>query len=172
MAKSNANQRDSVAAPPGEAGNDEAAKGLSEGDPQALSRHPAREKAIRAASKAVRQQKSGEKTRESSGRRKAAAQPGSEAEDRRAAAVAKLSPELPEALRQLASGDRVTVRRDGAPNLTGKTVVYWMQRAERAFDNPALDCAIEAANILSLPVVVYSRVSRIFRMRICDTTTF
>ena len=55
----------------------------------------------------------------------------------------------------LAGNDRVTVRRDGAPAANGKTVVYWMQRAERGVDNAALNCAIEVANELKLPVVVY-----------------
>ena len=30
----------------------------------------------------------------------------------------------------------------------GRAVVYWMQRAQRAVDNPALDYAIHAANAL------------------------
>jgi deoxyribodipyrimidine photo-lyase len=33
--------------------------------------------------------------------------------------------------------------------------VYWMQRAQRGLDNPALDLAIEAANELRKPVVVF-----------------
>ncbi len=147
---------ESVATPPGEAGTGAAAKGLSEGDPQALSDHPARQKAIRAAARAVRNQTMGAERPGNSRSRKRAAEPeASEAETRRSAAVAKLSADLPEALRRLASGDRVTVRRDGAPAPAGKAVVYWMQRAQRAFDNPALDCAVEAANTLGLPVVVY-----------------
>lgn len=63
--------------------------------------------------------------------------------------------DLPETLREVASGDRVRVRRGGAPDPKGKVVVYWMQRAQRAFDNPALDVAIHVANALGLPVVVY-----------------
>jgi deoxyribodipyrimidine photo-lyase len=47
------------------------------------------------------------------------------------------------------------VRRGGAPAADGKCVVYWMQRAQRALDNPALDAAIEIANALELPLVVY-----------------
>ncbi len=143
-----ATKNESVATPPGESGQDAAAKGLSEGDPAALSHHPAREKAIRAASKALHEKKPPAK--------KKVAQDGrSEAEMRSATAAAKLSSGLPEALRVLASGDRVTVRRDGAPKADGKAVVYWMQRAERAFDNPALDVAVEVANELGLPVVAY-----------------
>lgn len=33
--------------------------------------------------------------------------------------------------------------------------MYWMQRAQRGFDNPALDVAVEAANILGKPVVAF-----------------
>jgi deoxyribodipyrimidine photo-lyase len=62
---------------------------------------------------------------------------------------------LPEALQKLSQNPRVTVRRPGSPAKDGKCVVYWMQRAERALDNPALDVAIEAANELDLPVLVY-----------------
>jgi deoxyribodipyrimidine photo-lyase len=50
---------------------------------------------------------------------------------------------------------RVFVRRGGAPRRDGHCVVYWMQRAVRIDGNPALDVAIEAANVLGLPVVVY-----------------
>jgi deoxyribodipyrimidine photo-lyase len=49
---------------------------------------------------------------------------------------------------------RVSVRRPGPPDPDGKAVVYWMQRAQRADDNPALDAAIAAANELRIPVVV------------------
>jgi deoxyribodipyrimidine photo-lyase len=48
---------------------------------------------------------------------------------------------------------RVTVRRPGSPDPAGAAVVYWMQRAQRAEDNPALDTAIAAANERRLPVV-------------------
>ncbi|MGZ4835233.1 MAG: deoxyribodipyrimidine photo-lyase [Terriglobales bacterium] len=50
---------------------------------------------------------------------------------------------------------RMTVRRAGSPNPTGECVVYWMQRAQRGIDNPALDAAVEAANVLRKPVVVF-----------------
>ena len=50
---------------------------------------------------------------------------------------------------------RVTVRRTGQPNGDGRCIVYWMQRAQRAFDNPALDVAVQLANELSKPVVVF-----------------
>ena len=62
---------------------------------------------------------------------------------------------IPEELAQLAGHPRVTVRRGGAPAKGGRCVVYWMQRAMRIVDNPALDVAIEAGNLLGLPVVVF-----------------
>lgn len=58
-------------------------------------------------------------------------------------------------LATLAEHPRVTVRRPGPPDADGRCVVYWMQRAQRADDNPALDAAIEVANALRLPVVVF-----------------
>lgn len=62
---------------------------------------------------------------------------------------------LPESLRKIADTPRVCIRRPGAPAANAKCVVYWMQRAERGVDNPALDCAIEVANELGLPVVAF-----------------
>ena len=56
----------------------------------------------------------------------------------------------------LSNDPRVTVRRGGAPDPDGRCVVYWMQRAQRAFDNPALNVAIEAANLLRKPLVVFT----------------
>ena len=55
----------------------------------------------------------------------------------------------------LAAQKRVLVRRGGTTREGGRCVVYWMQRAMRALDNPALDVAIEAGNILGLPVLVF-----------------
>src|SRR5271156_3327801 len=63
--------------------------------------------------------------------------------------------QLSAALDKLSQNPRVTVRRAGAPAQDGKCVVYWMQRAERALDNPALDVAAAVANELDLPVLVY-----------------
>ncbi len=57
-------------------------------------------------------------------------------------------------LAQLANQPRVLVRRSLAPRKGRKCVVYWMQRAMRIMDNHALDVAIEAGNLLGLPVVV------------------
>ena len=50
---------------------------------------------------------------------------------------------------------RVRVRTAGPPDPEGRCVVYWMQRAHRAVDNPALDTAIAAGNELGQPVVVF-----------------
>ncbi len=55
----------------------------------------------------------------------------------------------------MAQDPRVRVRREGSPDPDGRCVVYWMQRAQRTLDNPALDAAVEAANRLRLPVVVF-----------------
>ena len=60
-----------------------------------------------------------------------------------------------DALAKLTQDPRVTIRRDGPPDPNGKCVVYWMQRAHRGHDNPALDVTVEAANALKLPVVVF-----------------
>lgn len=65
---------------------------------------------------------------------------------------------LPDAIALLADQLRVLVRCGGGPRKGGRCVVYWMQRAVRIVDNPALDVAIEAANLLGLPVVVYFQV--------------
>ncbi len=62
---------------------------------------------------------------------------------------------LPEALAGIAANKRVLVRRGGDPKADGKCIVYWLQRAQRALDNPALEVAIACANALGLPVVAY-----------------
>jgi deoxyribodipyrimidine photo-lyase len=55
----------------------------------------------------------------------------------------------------LVNNPRLTVRRAGRPDPDGKCVIYWMQRAQRGLDNPALDIAVEAGNALGQPVVVF-----------------
>ena len=60
-----------------------------------------------------------------------------------------------ESLKELAVNPRIFIRRDGAPRADARCVVYWMQRAMRIHENPALDVAIDAANLLGLPVVVF-----------------
>lgn len=56
---------------------------------------------------------------------------------------------------KLAADSRITVRRSGEPNPDGRCVLYWMQRAQRANDNPALTVAIRVANELGKPVAVF-----------------
>jgi deoxyribodipyrimidine photo-lyase len=63
--------------------------------------------------------------------------------------------EIPAEIAALADQPRVFVRRGGPLRKDGSCVVYWMQRAVRIAENPALDVAIEAANLLGLPPVVY-----------------
>ncbi len=60
-----------------------------------------------------------------------------------------------EFLKQLANNPRIKVRRAGAPLEEGKCIVYWMQRAQRGIDNPALEVAIELGNELGLPVIAF-----------------
>jgi deoxyribodipyrimidine photo-lyase len=62
---------------------------------------------------------------------------------------------MPQPLQALADNPRILVRRGGPPALGANCVVYWMQRAQRGVDNPALDLAIDVANELDLPVVAY-----------------
>ncbi|MEO6162614.1 MAG: deoxyribodipyrimidine photo-lyase, partial [Candidatus Binatia bacterium] len=58
------------------------------------------------------------------------------------------------------SDPRLTVRRSGEPDPDGGCVVYWMQRAQRAVDNPALTAAIHTGNCLGKPVVVFFQLVR------------
>ena len=69
--------------------------------------------------------------------------------------VLSSSSNVPAEIERLANQPRVLVRRKGEPREGGRCVVYWMQRTMRIVDNPALDVAIEAANLLGLPVVVF-----------------
>jgi deoxyribodipyrimidine photo-lyase len=48
---------------------------------------------------------------------------------------------------------RIRVLREGDPDPDSRCVVYWMQRAQRGVDNPALNYAIELGNELKLPVL-------------------
>ena len=58
-------------------------------------------------------------------------------------------------LTRLPNDPRTTIRRAGPPDPAGTCVVYWMQRAQRGLDNPALEVAVQAANALGKPVVVF-----------------
>ena len=62
---------------------------------------------------------------------------------------------LMQILQKLSEDPRVTVRKAGPPDPDGACVVYWMQRSQRAMDNPALDVAVQVANQLGKPVVVF-----------------
>lgn len=64
-------------------------------------------------------------------------------------------PSIPAGLRHMIEDPRITVRQGGAPHPHGRCIVYWMQRAQRGRDNHALDIAVEIANALDLPCVVY-----------------
>lgn len=55
----------------------------------------------------------------------------------------------------LAQDPRAARRNDRFVDPRGRCVVYWMQRAQRAIDNPALDAAIAAGNAMGLPVAVH-----------------
>src|ERR1700761_6088087 len=69
--------------------------------------------------------------------------------------TAPQSPRLLDPLAAIAAHPRVHIRRGGAPRPGGKCVVYWMQRAERAHENSALEIAVACANALGLPLVVW-----------------
>ena len=58
-------------------------------------------------------------------------------------------------LTRLAESPRVFVRRKGVSDPAGMCVLYWMRRAQRGEDNPALDVAVEAGNTLQKPVLVF-----------------
>jgi deoxyribodipyrimidine photo-lyase len=62
-------------------------------------------------------------------------------------------------LDRLATDPRVNVRKRGTPDPDGEAIVYWMQRAQRASDNPALDVAIELGNLVGKPVVTFFAVN-------------
>jgi deoxyribodipyrimidine photo-lyase len=55
----------------------------------------------------------------------------------------------------LRSDPRINLRRDGPPDPDGGCVLYWMQRSQRAIDNPALDAAVRLGNELGKPVVAF-----------------
>ncbi len=66
------------------------------------------------------------------------------------------APGMSMAVDALAVEPRVAVRNREQLWSDGACVVYWMQRAQRAFDNPALDVAIHLGNSLHKPVVVFN----------------
>ena len=64
-----------------------------------------------------------------------------------------MAADVADVLKEIAGNKRVLVRRGGEPAPGGKCVVYWVQHAQRALDNPALEVAIACGNALGLPVV-------------------
>ena len=50
---------------------------------------------------------------------------------------------------------RLHAGREPGPRAGGELVLYWIQTTHRAHDNPALDFAVEQANALGLPLLVY-----------------
>src|ERR1044072_987354 len=52
-------------------------------------------------------------------------------------------------------GERIQLLNDKPENKNGKYVLYWMQMYKRATHNHALNFAVELANDLNLPLVVY-----------------
>jgi deoxyribodipyrimidine photo-lyase len=50
---------------------------------------------------------------------------------------------------------RIHAGREPGPRPGGELVLYWIQTTHRAHDNPALDFAVEQANALGLPLLVY-----------------
>jgi deoxyribodipyrimidine photo-lyase len=58
-------------------------------------------------------------------------------------------------IEKISQDERITARKGGLPLSDGSCVVYWMQSAQRAADNPALNVAVRVANELGKPVVVF-----------------
>jgi deoxyribodipyrimidine photo-lyase len=58
-------------------------------------------------------------------------------------------------LQTFAEDPRMAVRDGAQIDPDGRCVIYWMRRAQRAFDNPALESAIALANAIEKPVVVF-----------------
>ncbi|MGB7950618.1 MAG: deoxyribodipyrimidine photo-lyase [Candidatus Binatia bacterium] len=59
-----------------------------------------------------------------------------------------------DAFERITHDPRVRIR-TGGYNPEAECVVYWMRRSQRATDNPALNVAIQAGNLLKKPVVVF-----------------
>lgn len=75
-------------------------------------------------------------------------------------------------IKTLSLDPRITVRKPGAPNPEGECVVYWMQCAQRALDNPALDVALELGNELGNQSLLSLLQFLFIRTLICVTTAF
>ena len=60
---------------------------------------------------------------------------------------------MPDLATLLRPDPRIRALRPGEPDPDGRCVVYWMQRAQRGLDNPALNHAIDLGNALKLPIL-------------------
>jgi deoxyribodipyrimidine photo-lyase len=58
-------------------------------------------------------------------------------------------------IESFADDPRTSVRDSATIDPDGRCVIYWMRRAQRADDNPALEAAIALANAIERPVVVF-----------------
>jgi len=58
-------------------------------------------------------------------------------------------------LEQIAADPRVTIRNHNSANPEGKCIVYWMRCSQRGEHNDAINTAVEVANRLGKPVVVF-----------------
>src|SRR5580700_6014268 len=58
-------------------------------------------------------------------------------------------------IESFADEPRIAVRDGAAIDSEGRCVIYWMRRAQRAYENPALEAAIALANAIEKPIVVF-----------------
>ncbi len=58
-------------------------------------------------------------------------------------------------IESFADDPRIAVHAGAPIDPDGRCVIYWMRRAQRAYENPALETAIALANAKGKPVVVY-----------------
>jgi deoxyribodipyrimidine photo-lyase len=58
-------------------------------------------------------------------------------------------------IESLTDDPRIAVRDGATINPDGRCVIYWMRRAQRAHENPALEAAVALANAIGKPIVVF-----------------
>ena len=58
-------------------------------------------------------------------------------------------------IESFADDPRIAVRDGATIDPHGRCIIYWMRRAQRAYENPALEAAIALANAIAKPVVVF-----------------
>jgi deoxyribodipyrimidine photo-lyase len=58
-------------------------------------------------------------------------------------------------IESFADDPRIAVRDGAAIDSDGRCVIYWMRRAQRAYENPALEAAIALGNASEKPIVVF-----------------